>query len=176
MKNAHTLGSVFGVKDQAGTLRLASADRELLLEESTNFSDSGSDDMLNFTCSQTKILFVGFERNLAAQLRSVLNQDQKVIFRQVASTVPECGKLLGALIPDVVFCPADGQHYRTVLEAAKQASRWAPVVVVSRRPEVSEWLDAIEAGATDYCAPPFEAAHIQWILETCRRSGRTATA
>jgi DNA-binding NtrC family response regulator len=51
------------------------------------------------------------------------------------------------------------------------AHRWPelPVIVVSRMPEVSEWLDAIEAGAADYCAAPFESAHIQWILSSTLR-------
>ena len=38
--------------------------------------------------------------------------------------------------------------------------------MVSRFPEVSEWLDAMDAGASDYCASPFEPAQVRWILES----------
>jgi len=41
-----------------------------------------------------------------------------------------------------------------------------PVVAVSRLPEVSAWLNALELGAADYCAPPFEPAQIHWILQS----------
>jgi FixJ family two-component response regulator len=41
-----------------------------------------------------------------------------------------------------------------------------PVVVVSRIPEVSEWVGAIEAGATDYCAAPFEQRDISWLVQS----------
>lgn len=41
-----------------------------------------------------------------------------------------------------------------------------PVVVVSRLPEVNDWLDAIEAGAVDYCSAPIEREQLDWILES----------
>jgi DNA-binding NtrC family response regulator len=43
-------------------------------------------------------------------------------------------------------------------------------VVVSRHPEISDWLDSIEAGATDYCAAPFENAQVKWIVESSLRT------
>jgi hypothetical protein len=52
-----------------------------------------------------------------------------------------------------------------------------PVVVVSRIPEVRGWLDALEAGASDYCGAPFETIQVQWVLESSLRAmggGRAA--
>jgi DNA-binding response OmpR family regulator len=40
-----------------------------------------------------------------------------------------------------------------------------PFVVVTRIPETGEWLDALEAGATDYCSAPFESRQINWLME-----------
>lgn len=40
------------------------------------------------------------------------------------------------------------------------------MVVVSRVPEVNDWLDAMDAGAADYCAAPFEKEQLDWILES----------
>jgi DNA-binding NtrC family response regulator len=40
--------------------------------------------------------------------------------------------------------------------------------VVSRWPEAAE---AIEAGAGDYCAPPFEASHLARVVRAARKAG-----
>ncbi len=62
----------------------------------------------------------------------------------------------------VIFCGADTK----IVSKLRKANPDAFIVVVSRHPEVSDWLDSIEAGATDYCAAPFETAQVQWILES----------
>jgi DNA-binding NtrC family response regulator len=41
-----------------------------------------------------------------------------------------------------------------------------PLVVVTRTAELSNWLDALEAGATDYCSAPFQAREMRWLVET----------
>lgn len=52
-----------------------------------------------------------------------------------------------------------------------------PIVVVSRAGDVALWLDALEAGAADYCAPPFEPTQIRWILDALlQRRSRSAVA
>jgi DNA-binding NtrC family response regulator len=63
---------------------------------------------------------------------------------------------------DIVFCAAD----RSVLREALELFPGTPVVVVSRLPDVERWLDALEDGAADYCAPPFEAIQMRWLLDT----------
>ena len=74
--------------------------------------------------------------------------------------------------PRIIFCGPSA----SVVTKLRAANPLAPIVVVSRHPEVSDWLDSIEAGATDYCAAPFETSQIQWILETSMRSARTSAA
>lgn len=66
---------------------------------------------------------------------------------------------------NIVFCAPD----RDVLARAFRSYRNIPVVVVSRLPEIEGWLDALEAGAADYCAAPFEAAQLRWLLDTHAR-------
>lgn len=63
---------------------------------------------------------------------------------------------------DIVFCGHDKPAYEN---AVRQYAN-LPVVVASRLPEVSDWLDALEAGAADYCAAPFEPMQLKWLLET----------
>ena len=68
----------------------------------------------------------------------------------------------------ISFCGANTE----VVSDLRRTKPEAPIVVVSRHPEVSGWLDSIEAGASDYCAAPFESAQLEWILETSMRSVR----
>jgi len=49
-------------------------------------------------------------------------------------------------------------------------------VVVTRVPETREWLDALEAGATDYCSSPFETRQINWLMESALPKQRPAPA
>jgi DNA-binding NtrC family response regulator len=65
----------------------------------------------------------------------------------------------------VVFCPFS-RDLATLLEATKDSR--IPVIVVTRTPETREWLDAMEAGAFDYCSAPFEPRQLQWILNSAR--------
>jgi DNA-binding response OmpR family regulator len=67
--------------------------------------------------------------------------------------------------PDIVFCPPAA----AILSAALARFRGLPVVVVSRLPEVEGWLNALENGAADYCAAPFEAPQLRWLLDTHTR-------
>ena len=73
---------------------------------------------------------------------------------------------------DIVFC----SNAPASLNRALAQYRSTPVVVVSRLPEVDGWLDALEAGASDYCAAPFEASHLGWLLETNTRSRKALAA
>jgi len=62
---------------------------------------------------------------------------------------------------DLVFCSTG-----PLFHAAKALFPGLPVIVVSRLPEDREWLDALEAGAADYCAPPFEVIQLRWLIDT----------
>jgi DNA-binding response OmpR family regulator len=38
------------------------------------------------------------------------------------------------------------------------------VIVVAAIPETAAWLDALEAGATDYCVPPFDMRQVRCLM------------
>ena len=65
---------------------------------------------------------------------------------------------------DIIFCSSDQESCLPVLQQVRQAKRQIPVVVVSEEPEFDQWLDAMEAGASDYCAAPFNREHLGWML------------
>ena len=104
------------------------------------------------------ILLYGLDAALERELISVLGQFE----------VRTChtDELEGVETADLVFCSALGAQLRHVLQVTQQGPARPPVIVVSRLPEVSRWLDAMEAGANDYCAAPFEKKHLGWILRS----------
>jgi DNA-binding NtrC family response regulator len=119
--------------------------------------------------STHRVLLLGFERALHAQLTKILSQQNHAVWSQPFSSSSRSLQVwLGKLEKtpaDVICCPADPETYPLVIAAVKQRHPQVPVVVVSTAPSTSEWLDAIESGAWDYFGAPFEAAHILHVLE-----------
>jgi FixJ family two-component response regulator len=102
-------------------------------------------------------VFAGLEPALAAELAAAL--------QSAGCLVAESGPA------DMVFCPPN-----RLPAAASDRSAPAPVVVVSRLPDYDSWIDALEAGAADYIAAPFEEIQLRWLLETHLRAPRTRSA
>ena len=102
-----------------------------------------------------KILLFGLEATMADDLSRVL--------RQLGENVQTVAPGSGAAIPgdvQLIFAPeAD-------LVSMRQIRPGVPVIVVSRLPEVSAWLRALEQGAADYCGAPFEPRQVRWALNS----------
>lgn len=113
-----------------------------------------------------RVILLGLDQVLASELESVLRAQRHVVLAEPFHPPAECLRVLSRLRPDLVFCPAQRDRYLALLNELRKTQPAPPVVVVSRVPEVAEWLDAMEAGASDYCTAPFEPAHIAWILES----------
>lgn len=113
-----------------------------------------------------RIVLLGLEERLAGELAAVLESQDHTVFAEPFRPPSECTRLLRRIGADVVFCPAERDRYMSLLRALERDAEPTPVIVVSRTPEVAEWLDAIEAGASDYCTAPFEPTHIAWILQS----------
>lgn len=62
------------------------------------------------------------------------------------------------------------------LDALRRMHPGLPVIVVSPHSNVTEWLDALDGGAADYCSAPFELAHLGWILSSRQRPLAAAAA
>jgi DNA-binding NtrC family response regulator len=77
---------------------------------------------------------------------------------------------------DIVFADGEGKQYLPLLRKVRAAHPALPFVVVTRIPETSDWLDALEAGATDYCSAPFETRHMDWLIETAIPAHRVVAA
>jgi len=123
----------------------------------------------NCTATQNFILHE-LDSTLATELRDVVAQPGRA-FHSTNST-RECVSIARRSGANVVFCSSERRAYESLLDALERGSLQVPVVVVSRIPETSEWLDAIDAGATDYCAAPFERRQISWLVQSALLAGQ----
>ena len=121
--------------------------------------------MLNRNLGPNDIMLFALDNTLADELAGALTFESRAF--HLAPLEPTAEGMKAAVRSDtaLVFCSADRETYTLLLNLIKQEGLQLPVVVVSRHPETDEWLDAIEAGAADYCSPPFEAFQISWIID-----------
>src|SRR2546422_10332357 len=113
------------------------------------------------------IILYGLDDRLAVQLTQATAGPGRTLDR--ATSLLQCTRACSRGKVDVIFASSERAKYLELLQALRSNRTLLPVIVASRLPEVREWLDALDAGATDYCAPPFERCHIQWILESTLR-------
>ncbi len=102
-----------------------------------------------------RILLVGLESNMAEDLSRVLRQLGQSVYSAPAGNATA---LPGDI--DLIFTPEED------LAIVQRTQPGVPVIVVSRLPEVSSWLCALEQGAADYCGAPFEARQVRWALNS----------
>ncbi len=67
----------------------------------------------------------------------------------------------------MIFCSAVGSELRSLVSITNRMKSHPAVIVVSRLPEESRQLDALEAGAQGYVAAPFEAVRLGGLLRAC---------
>src|SRR3982751_929036 len=98
------------------------------------------------------IMLIGVNDELRSSLEPVLNSLDTVPGREDAFDVIFCGDEVG------------------LIDRVCRSNPEARIVAVSRGTETDRWLDAIEAGADDYCAAPFEAFHLRWTIDGFART------
>ncbi|MGC4048184.1 MAG: hypothetical protein QM757_00500 [Paludibaculum sp.] len=120
----------------------------------------------NKTNHKYKATFFGLESLLSSALSDALTLCNCLIFNQNQDHDRDRPR------PDIVFCSPAPEVLQPVLQRFKHT----PVVVVSRLPEVDGRPDALEAGAADYCAAPFEPTQLRWLLDTHARARKALAA
>jgi DNA-binding NtrC family response regulator len=118
-----------------------------------------------------KVVLIGLEPAAAEDIRRTLGLQLHQIENRLDSIA--AGELSEA---DIVFAGGEPEQYLSLLERVRAARPDLPFVVVTRLPETGKWLDALEAGATDYCSVPVETRQIQWMMETAFPRHRTCAA
>jgi DNA-binding response OmpR family regulator len=118
-----------------------------------------------------KVVLTGIEEAIANSLKRALAAERHRI-RHRPSNAP----IRDFLEADIVFAGGAAKHYLPLLQGLRQARPTLPFIVVTKFPQTSEWLDALEAGATDYCSAPFELRQINWLMESAIPRARSVTA
>jgi DNA-binding response OmpR family regulator len=118
-----------------------------------------------------RVIFVGVEPTEAAQIARAL-----AVERHQLEQKPKTSGADDLRDADIVFAGGEPVHYLSLLREVRESRPGLPFVVVTRVPETKEWLDALEAGATDYCSAPFEHRQINWLMESALPHHRSAAA
>jgi DNA-binding NtrC family response regulator len=107
------------------------------------------------------VFLIGLEQTIAAQISHAVSVERHRI-RQKPHDVGVRD------LTDVEFIFAGGEPalYLSLLRRVRRVLPALPFVVVTHSAETTAWLDALEAGATDYCCSPFEPRQIQWLMES----------
>jgi DNA-binding response OmpR family regulator len=138
------------------------ADRIFLSDEKLKIS-LGDIIMVDQNTIQATVLFHGLEPDLAMDLREALAGFCEGIQAEVLTGgYAQARAAMRADKATIVFC---GTKPETVQDL-RRTNPHASIIAVSRLPETTDWLNAIEAGADDYCAGPFESHQLRWILDS----------
>jgi DNA-binding response OmpR family regulator len=117
------------------------------------------------------VFLIGLEQATATQIsRALATERHRIEQKPESIEVPELMDV------DIVFAGGLPFQYLSLLRRVRQERPELPFVVVTRIPETTEWLDALEAGATDYCSSPFEARQIHWLMEAALPRRRNVVA
>ena len=118
-----------------------------------------------------RIVLLGLADDLAAALSGVLREESHQV--ALAHTLEDVRRDA----PDAAFVTGDGPEFPHNVSWLLESMPRVPVVVVTRLPDSRRWIDALEAGARDYCGAPFERTQLRWILDTvCPAATQRAAA
>jgi len=117
-----------------------------------------------------KVILIGLEQSAANQISRALAIGHEIQLQPKTTPVEDLA------LADIIFAGGEQTQYLTLLRRVRAQYPYLPFVVVTRLAETSDWLDALEAGATDYCSAPFETRQINWLMETALHRTRTAAA
>jgi DNA-binding response OmpR family regulator len=117
------------------------------------------------------VYLIGLEQAIASQVTRALAVERHRI--ETKSSDIDVREMMDV---DIVFAGGEPAQYLSLLREVRQARPGLPFVVVTRVPETTAWLDALEAGATDYCSSPFESRQIHWLMESALPKNHFAAA
>ena len=118
----------------------------------------------------SRVVLLALPEDLADQLSLVLDEESHQVTRQQSFPDDRPDPQ-----PEVIFLSGDSPNFVYNIYLVRSTEPQVPVVVVTRMPDMDRWLDALEAGARDYCGAPFERVQIRWIMDTvCPRAGQRA--
>lgn len=114
-----------------------------------------------------RLLLFGLDEALSTELLHSLTDYEAHTQPHLPEDVESGARLLAESRAHVVFIPAEAGRMKRSLDAAKAAH--LPAIVVSHSADIGQWLDAMDAGASDYAAAPFDVGELRWILRSTLR-------
>ena len=114
---------------------------------------------------QQRVLLLGLEQATAKALDAALKIGSFEVCVLPACDFAGLQAAIAEFAPHVICAPAGSTEWRHTLQAA--GSR-LPVIAVSSKPNPTEWLAALQGGASDYFGPPFEAGQVSLVLKSAR--------
>jgi DNA-binding NtrC family response regulator len=125
---------------------------------------------------RAKALLLGLDDALAAELRKTLADGSHSVSAWPLDDPVAAASHVERGDFDVVFCGEERERFVPLLAALSGRKCTVPVVVASRVPNTARWLDALDAGAWDYCGAPFEPRLLRHILENALKYPRLCGA
>lgn len=115
------------------------------------------------------ITLIGFSEDAADQITADLAAEGYDVSRERDST---------ALSPDAAaaFICGDRDGWQRDLSEIRAIYPRLILVVVTRLPEHTIWLDALEAGANDYACMPLDRQQLRWLFRPAPQSESVGTA
>ncbi|HUP02850.1 MAG TPA: hypothetical protein VMU19_02595 [Bryobacteraceae bacterium] len=108
-----------------------------------------------------RVALLGLPQDLAAELsRYLLAEGHTVEHKRYIQDLAKRSR------PSAVFLSGDSPDFQDTVAALKDAEPGLPFVVTTRMPDSARWLNALEAGAADYCGAPFESVQVRWIMSS----------
>jgi two-component system, response regulator FlrC len=123
------------------------------------------------TTRMANVFLIGVEQTMAAQISRAVSAERHRVQQE-----PHDDGARGLKDVGIIFAGGDPAQYLSLLKRVRRERPALPFVVVTGSVETAAWLDALEAGATDYCCAPFEARQIQWLMECALPMRRAAAA
>jgi aryl carrier-like protein len=113
----------------------------------------------------SKVCLIGIDQSTALHMARILKAHGHQVTHHLVH---------GDTVPvhriDLIFAGGDTPQTLALLADARKLRSDIPFVVIAELPSTERWLDALEAGATDYFAAPIEAAHVKWTMDSIAAS------
>jgi len=119
----------------------------------------------------SRIVLLDLPEDLAVQLGRVLLEEAHQVTRRHSVADARFAVESEEVESEIAFISGDTPHFLRNLALLREVQPRLPVIVVTRLPDVNLWLDALDGGASDYCAAPFEQVQVRWVLDTVCGNG-----
>jgi DNA-binding response OmpR family regulator len=119
----------------------------------------------------SRVTLLGLPEDLGQALARVLRAQAHHVSRKLFIQ-----DLLLSPRTEAVFISGDMPEFCHTITLLRETEPNLPVIVVTRVPGTRSWLDALDAGASDYCGAPFEPVQVRWIMDSVTRAERRVAA